>query len=79
MSKYLFEDRRSVSDRRTGRERRCVLRNPAYIGIERRRLIERRSGAERRRWFRLFLKLGCKPLYPVITRRRAPEGQSIVH
>ena len=67
MSKYPIEDRRAGSDRRTGRERRCVLRDPTYGGIERRTYMERRSGEERRKWFRLFLKIGCKPLYPVIT------------
>jgi len=79
MSKYLFEDRRGGSDRRTGRERRCVLGNPTYYGIERRSHMERRSGEERRKWFRLFLKLGCRPLYPVPAHERLPGKQFVLH
>jgi len=66
MGKYPFEDQRDSSDERTGRERRGTLVDPTYCGVERRSNVERRSGEERRRWFRLFTKLGCRPLYPVL-------------
>ena len=79
MSKFLFEDRRGGSDRRTGRERRSILKDHNYLGIERRRCMERRSGGERRRWFRLFVKLGCRPLYPLSAHEKITGKQFILH
>jgi len=80
MRKYPVEDqRRSSSDRRSGRDRRRILVDPTYCGIERRSYTERRSGEERRKWFRLFLKLGCRPLYPVSAHERLPGKQIVLH
>ena len=73
MSEYLFKERRSVPDRRTGRDRR-IFSNPAYAGAERRSCMDRRGGEERRKWFRLFLKLGCRPLYPGAVHNRVRRG-----
>ena len=79
MNKYFFEDRRRGSERRTGRERRSILGDPTYCGIERRSYMERRSGGERRKWFRLFTKLGCRPLYPVSAHERISGKQFVLH
>jgi hypothetical protein len=79
MARHLFQDRRGGSDRRTGRERRSILGDSIRIGIERRSHVDRRSGEERRKWFRLFMKLGCRPLYPVSAHHKTPGKQLILH
>jgi len=70
MAECLRIGRRGVSDRRSRRERRCVFGDLNYCGIERRSYVDRRCGKERRKWFRLFLKLGCRPVYPAVTQKR---------
>jgi hypothetical protein len=78
MGEYVAEDRRGASDGSSGRERRCVFGDLTYCGIERRSYVDRRCGEERRKWFRLFLKLRCKPLFPPIINKRTPGQQSIL-
>jgi hypothetical protein len=78
MGRHLFQDRRGGSDRRTGRERRCNLGDASLMGVERRSHMDRRSGEERRKWFRLFMKLGCGPLYPLSAREKILVKHSIL-
>ncbi len=67
-----MRDRRgSVIDRRSGRERRCGIRNIDYYwngGVERRSCVERRASQERRaEWERVG------PWYSVCAWRRPDE------
>jgi hypothetical protein len=73
MAKSFLDNRRSVSERRSRRERRCVFGDLTYSGVERRSYMDRRCGEERRKWFRLFLKVGCRPMYPAVNDKRKVE------
>jgi len=65
MGVCFHQDRRVITERRSGRDRRAFM-NFRFNGTERRCHSERRSGYERRRWVRLFLRLGCTPRSPRI-------------
>jgi hypothetical protein len=68
MGVCFHQDRRVVSERRSGRDRREFM-NFQFNGTERRYHCERRSGHERRRWVRLFLRIGCTPRSPLIAQQ----------
>jgi len=65
MGAYFQQDRRALSDRRSGKDRRKLV-SLQFSGLERRCHGERRDGFERRRWVRLFLRIGCMPRSPLI-------------
>ena len=65
MGAYFQQNRRALTDRRSGKERRKWV-SLQFSGLERRSRGERRGGCERRRWVRLFLRIGCAPRSPLI-------------
>jgi hypothetical protein len=77
MGTFLWQDRRVIPDRRSGKERRRFA-NPYFNGLERRTCKERRSGNERRKWVRLFLKLGCRPLSPLAEQKMTQAKRNAI-
>jgi hypothetical protein len=67
------QDRRIVTERRSGKDRRGFMKL-RFNGMDRRSYGERRSGYERRRWVRLFLRIGSAPRCPLIEEHIAHQA-----